>query len=164
MFKVIYEIISWNWLFDKRVSGNTNTCCLLTAVEVSKVRHTQHIRIGTEGTINLGVRGYPKPTMKWKKGKTALNADSNPRYTLLDDGSLKIKNVKIADQDNYTIDIEQGGSSEVVKIEVFAVGMYAVSSIQLWLFNLHIHVETASFERNTAFIPPFNNQMPCLLP
>lgn len=155
MLKIIYKIISWYWLFNKKVSDNA--FCLLIAVDTSKVQHTQHIKIGTEGTITLGVTGYPKPRITWKKEKTTLNAARDPRYTLLNDGSLKIKNVKIADQGNYTVHVQQGASSEEVKIEVYAVGMYAVFSIQLWLFNLHIHIETVSLERKTAFIPLFNN-------
>lgn len=155
MLKIIYKIISWYWLFNKKVSDNT--FCLLIAVDTSNVQHTQHIKIGTEGTITLGVTGSPKPTMTWKKEKTTLNAARDPRYTLLNDGSLRIKNVKIADQGNYTVNIQQGASSEEVKIEVYAVGTYAVFSIQLWLFNLHIHIETVSLERKTAFIRLFNN-------
>ena len=102
------------------------------------MQHTQHIKIGTDGTITLGVTGYPKPTITWKKEKTTLNAATDPRYTLLNDGSLKIKNVKIADQGNYTVHVQQGAGSEEVKIEVYAVGMYAVFSIQLWLFNFFL--------------------------
>ena len=155
MLKIIYKIISWYWLFNKKVSDNT--FCLLIAVDTSNVHHTQHIKIGREGNLTLGVRGYPKPTITWKKEKTTLNAARDPRYTLLNDGSLKIKNVVIADQGNYTVNIQQGASGKVVEIEVYAVGMYAVFSIQLWLFNLHIHIETESLERKTAFIRLFNN-------
>ena len=136
MLKIIYKIISWYWLFNK---VSDNTFCLLIAVDTSKVHHTQHIKIGREGTITLGVTGYPKPTITWKKEQTTLNAAINPRYTLLNDGSLKIKNVKIADQGNYSVNIQQGASSEVVKIEVYAVGKYAVFSIQLWLFKVAEH-------------------------
>ena len=131
-------IISWYWLFNKKVSDNT--FCLLIAVDTSKVHHTQHIKIGREGTVALGVTGYPKPTITWKKEQTTLDAARDPRYTLLNDGSLKIKNVKIADQGNYSVNIEQGASSEVVKIEVYAVGKYAVFSIQLWLFKVAEHI------------------------
>lgn len=154
MLKIIHKTISWYWLFNKKVSDGF---CLLIAVDTSKVRHTQHIKIGTDGTITLGVTGYPKPRITWKKEKTTLNAATDPRYTLLNDGSLKIKNVKIADQGNYTVHVQQGASSEEVEIEVYAVGTYAVFSIQLWLFNLHIHIETESLERKTAFIRLFNN-------
>ena len=155
MLKIIYKIISWYWLFNKRVSDNT--FCLLIAVDISNVHRTQHIKIGSEGNITLGVRGYPKPRITWKKEKTTLNAARDPRYTLLNDGSLKIKNVKIADQGNYTVNIQQGASGKVVEIEVYAVGMYAVFSIQLGLFNLNINIETVSLERKTAFIRLFNN-------
>lgn len=102
-------------------SGTKGTFTLEVLFDTSKVQHTQHIKIGTEGTITLGVTGYPKPTMTWKKEKTTLNTARDPRYTLLNDGSLRIKNVKIADQGNYTVNIQQGASSEEVKIEVYAV-------------------------------------------
>ena len=137
MLKIIYKIISWYWLFNKKVSDNT--FCLLIAVDTSKVHHTQHIKIGREGTVALGVTGYPKPTITWKKEQTTLDAARDPRYTLLNDGSLKIKNVKIADQGNYTVNIQQGASSEEVEIEVYAVGMCAVFTIQLWLFKVAEH-------------------------
>lgn len=102
-------------------TGTKGTFTLDVLFDTSKVQHTQHIKIGTEGTITLGVTGYPKPTMTWKKEKTTLNAAGDPRYTLLNDGSLKIKNVKIADQGNYTVHVQQGAGSEEVKIEVYAV-------------------------------------------
>lgn len=102
-------------------SGSKGTFKLEVVFDTSKVQHTQHIKIGTEGTITLGVTGYPKPRITWKKEKTTLNAARDSRYTLLNDGSLKIKNVKIADQGNYTVHVQQGPSSEEVKIEVYAV-------------------------------------------
>ncbi|XP_074633381.1 neural cell adhesion molecule 2-like [Acropora palmata] len=102
-------------------SGSKGTFTLEVLFDISNVDPTQHIKIGREGTINLGVRGYPKPTITWKKEKTTLNAARDPRYTLLNDGSLKIKNVKIADQGNYTVNIQQGASGKVVEIEVYAV-------------------------------------------
>lgn len=102
-------------------SGSKGTFTLEVVFDTSKVQHTQHIKIGRDGTITLGVTGYPKPRITWKKEKTTLNAATDPRYTLLNDGSLKIKNVKIADQGNYTVHVQQGASSEEVEIEVYAV-------------------------------------------
>ena len=80
----------------------------------------QHINIGEVDTIELGVRGFPKPSFKWKRGNTVLSPNS--RLTVLDDGSLKINKVKRSDKGNYTCTVGHGSTEESVKIEVYAVG------------------------------------------
>ena len=82
----------------------------------------QHVTIGQTQNIKLGVRGYPKPTVTWKEGKRTLNPASNPHYTLLDDGSLRINIVRIDDEGNYTFSVYQVGYRGRGNIEVFAVG------------------------------------------
>ena len=84
--------------------------------------HKQHLTIGKTQNIELGVSGFPKLTVTWKKGGVTLNPKSDPRYTLLVDGSLRINIVRIDDQGNYTFSVEQGGYKKTEGIEVYAVG------------------------------------------
>lgn len=83
----------------------------------------QHIQIDKEGTIRLGVTGFPTPIFAWKKGSKRVGPNVNSRYSIEDDGSLKISKVKKSDGGNYTCAIEQDGTEDDVKIEVYAVGM-----------------------------------------
>ena len=82
----------------------------------------QFIKIGTTGKIVLGVSGYPKPTIEWKKGSKVLQPSSDSHYTLQTDGSLSVINVKPEDQGNYTYEIKQRGYTKNGVIEVYAVG------------------------------------------
>jgi len=86
------------------------------------VKALQFIKIGTTGKIVLGVGGYPKPTIEWKKGSKALQPSSDSHYTLQTDGSLSVINVKAEDQGNYTYEIKQPGYTKKGEIEVYAVG------------------------------------------
>ena len=82
----------------------------------------QFIRIGTTDKIVLGVGGYPKPTIEWKKGSKVLQPSSDLHYTLQTDGSLSVINVKAEDQGNYSYTITQPGYTKEGEIEVYAVG------------------------------------------
>ena len=82
----------------------------------------QHVTIGQTHNIELGVRGYPNPTFTWKKGTRTLNPASDPHYTLLEDGSLRINIVRVDDEGNYTFTIQQSGYTGRGIIEVYAVG------------------------------------------
>ena len=86
------------------------------------MKHVQPIKIGQTDTIELGIRGYPKPSFTWKKDKKPLNPSSDPHYTLLDDGSLRVNIVRIGDQGNYSYTVEQSGYEITENIEVYAVG------------------------------------------
>ena len=103
-------------------------------VDASKVDLIQHIKIGQEDTITFGVRGYPKPQITWKKGRRTLNPANDARYKLLNDGSLTIVNVKVSDQDNYTVTVKQGGYGVTKQIEVYAVGRYCLISLSCSIF------------------------------
>ena len=82
----------------------------------------QHVTIGQTQNIELGVRGYPKPNFTWKKGKRTLNPASDPHYSLLEDGSLRINIVRVDDEGNYTFIVQQSGYAVRGNIEVYAVG------------------------------------------
>ena len=82
----------------------------------------QFVKIGTTDKIVLGVSGYPKPTIEWKKGSKVLQPSSDSHYTLQTDGSLSVINVKAEDQGNYSYAIMQSGYTQEGVIEVYAVG------------------------------------------
>lgn len=103
--------------------GTTNSESLKVHVEfdTSDVDLEQHIQIDKEGTIRLGVTGFPTPIFTWKKGSKRVGPNVNSRYSIEDDGSLKISKVEKSDGGNYTCAIEQDGTEDDVIIEVYAV-------------------------------------------
>lgn len=70
----------------------------------------------------MNVPGYPKPKYIWKKENTNLSPATDARYRLRDGGSLEIINVRISDQGNYTVTVQQAGYEVEVTIEVYVVG------------------------------------------
>ncbi|XP_062825798.1 contactin-4 isoform X3 [Anolis carolinensis] len=58
------------------------------------------VKVGGDATIECKPKASPRPTFTWKKGKEILR--ENERYTIMEDGTLKIINVTKADAGSYT--------------------------------------------------------------
>ncbi|XP_061474555.1 contactin-4-like [Rhineura floridana] len=58
------------------------------------------VKVGGDATIECKPKASPRPTFTWKKAKEILK--ENERYTILEDGTLKITNVTKADAGSYT--------------------------------------------------------------
>ena len=64
------------------------------------------------------------PTYAWKKNGTALDPASDSRITLLEDGSLQISKVAVADEGTYDCLITQGVATKPLSIQVTVVRKY----------------------------------------
>ncbi|XP_053148959.1 contactin-4 isoform X3 [Hemicordylus capensis] len=58
------------------------------------------VKAGGDAAIECKPKASPRPTFTWKKGKEILR--ENERFTILEDGTLKITNVTKADGGSYT--------------------------------------------------------------
>lgn len=71
----------------------------------------QDLFVGKSQVIRCSAEGYPKPTFKWYK-KRRLIKFSDPRFTLLSNGSLLISPVQELDTAEYICRITQLGTEE----------------------------------------------------
>ena len=71
----------------------------------------QDLFVGKSQVIRCSAEGYPKPTFKWYK-KRRLVKFSDPRFTLLSNGSMLINPVQELDTAEYICRITQLGETE----------------------------------------------------
>ena len=91
----------------------------------------QKLSLDKQGIVRLDVYGYPKPNFEWKKDGVLLDIASQPRFAQLEDGSLQISQVKVADEGKYDCRITQGVAFQDVSIQVSVIRKY------LEVINLH---------------------------
>ena len=89
--------------------------------------------------IRCSADGYPKPTFKWYK-KRRLVKFSDPRFTLLSNGSLLINPVHESDTAEYICRITQLGTEEGTNlreesrdIQVTVYGTYVLLLLNYYL-------------------------------
>ena len=80
-------------------------------VFVTEFPSDQDLFVGRSQAIRCSAEGYPKPTFKWYK-KRRLVKFSDPRFTLLSNGSLLINPVHELDTAEYICRITQLGAEE----------------------------------------------------
>ena len=71
----------------------------------------QDLFVGRSQVIRCSAEGYPKPTFKWYKNRRLVKF-SDPRFTLLSNGSLLINPVHETDTAEYICRITQLGTEE----------------------------------------------------
>ncbi|XP_023247283.1 roundabout homolog 1-like, partial [Copidosoma floridanum] len=85
----------------------------------------QNTRVAAGGTALLecgSPRGYPEPTLQWKKNGHIIDFESNKRMSLVDGGNLMISDVKQSDQGKY-----QCVATNVVGIRESAIAILTVN-------------------------------------
>ena len=95
------------------------TMILFLPVQVNAPANQNIGSVGGNGTVQLGVKGFPRSTYLWRKDSKELDI-KNSRYSIARDGSLTIINLKPSDAGIYTCTIHQlfGKKSQTVSIKV----------------------------------------------
>ena len=113
---------------------------LFFLVFVTEFPLDQDLFVGRSQVIRCSAEGYPKPTFKWYK-KRRLVKFSDPRFTLLSNGSLLINPVREGDTAVYICRITQLGTEEGTNlreeskdIQVKVYGTYALLILVSQLF------------------------------
>lgn len=111
---------------------------LFLLVFVTEFPLDQDLFVGRSQVIRCSAEGYPKPTFKWYKERKPV---SDPRFTLLSNGSLLINPVREGDTAEYICRITQLGTEEGTNlreeskdIKVTVYGTYALLILVSQLF------------------------------
>ncbi|XP_078378792.1 neural cell adhesion molecule 2-like isoform X2 [Oculina patagonica] len=94
-----------------RGDKTTKVFTLYVEFFVTQFPSDQDLFVGKSQVIKCSAEGYPKPTFKWYK-KRRLVKFSDPRFTLLSNGSLLINPVHELDMAEYICRITQLGEGE----------------------------------------------------
>ena len=84
---------------------------LFLPVFVTAFPENQDLFVGKSQAIKCSAEGFPKPTFEWYKSRKLIKL-SDPRFTLLSNGSLLINPVHELDTAEYICRITQLGETE----------------------------------------------------
>ena len=99
--------------------------------------------MGRSQVISCSAEGYPKPTFKWYK-KRRLVKFSDPRFTLLSNGSLLINPVHELDAAEYICRITQLGTEEGTNLREESKDIQVIVNGTFVLFLLNYAVSQPS--------------------